>query len=43
MGKAKNCKFLHSARMNNLIPDNVMGLKKLEWKCAYGSSYVKII
>ena len=34
-----NCKFLHiatHARLNNLLSDNVMGLKILKWKCACG-------
>ena len=35
--------FLTCARFNNLIPDNVMGLKNLKRKCACGSSFVKII
>ena len=29
--------------MNNLIPDNIMGLKILKLKYACGSSFVKII
>ena len=43
---AKNYIFLHipnRARVNNLIRDNVMGLKILKQKCACGSSFVKII
>ena len=35
--------FLTGARLNNLLPDNVMGLKILKWKCASGSSFVMII
>ena len=34
--------FLTGARLNNHIPDNVMGLKILKWKCACGSSFVRI-
>ena len=34
--------FLTHARMNNLLPDNVMKLKILELKCACGSNFVKI-
>ena len=29
--------------MNNLIPDNVTGLKILKWRCSRGSRYVKIL
>ena len=35
--------FLIGARLNNLIPDNIMGLKILKRKCACGSSFVRII
>ena len=35
--------FLTGARLNNLIPDNVMGLKILKRKYACGRSFVKII
>ena len=31
------------ARLKSLIPDNIMGLKILNRKCACGSSFVKII
>ena len=34
--------FLTCARLNNLIPDNVMGLKILKRKCACGSSFSMI-
>ena len=33
--------FLTGARLNNLLPDNVMGLKILKWKCANGSHLKK--
>ena len=35
--------FLTGGRLNNLIPDNIMVLKILKWKCTCGSSFVKII
>ena len=35
--------FLTGARLNNLIPQKVMGLKILKRKCAWGSNFVKII
>ena len=35
--------FLTGTRLNNLTPDNVMGLKILKRKCVCGSSFVKII
>ena len=38
-----NLKFHTGARLNNQIPNNVMGLKNLKQKCAYGSSFVMII
>ena len=35
--------FLTGAKLNNLIPDNILALKNLKWKCACGSSSVKVI
>ena len=35
--------FLTGTRLNNLILDNVIGLKILKWKCASGSKFVEII
>ena len=35
--------FLTVARLNNLIPDNIMGLNILKQKCACRKSFVKII
>ena len=35
--------FLHIPYRFNLIPDNVMVLRILKWKCACGNSFVKII
>ena len=35
--------FLTGTRLNNLISDNIMGLKILKWKWACGSNFVKII
>ena len=31
--------FFTGARLNKLIPANVMGLKILKWKCACGSKF----
>ena len=40
MGKKPNVSFcvlfLTGARLNKLLPDNVMGLKILKWKCVQG-------
>ena len=35
--------FHTGARLNNLPLDNVMGLKFQKWKCACGSSFIKIV
>ena len=35
--------FLTGAELNNLIPDNVMELIILKWKCACGSSFSNVI
>ena len=38
------CVLFHmDARLNNLIPDKVIGVKKLKWKGACGSGFVQII